>query len=205
MSKGSLCQLQANYVEPAAIMLSRAFFDDPLFIYFFPNASERMGKSKVFFQMLLRYVVHHGESYATSPRIEGVAIWLRYGKTGISNLGMLRSGALSMALGIGLKATVKMLRFNEQAGTVHKRHAPFNHWCLQSLGVAPLLQGKGHTRSLLRDKLKRLDREGLACYLDTQYEKNVSYYEKYGFKVVERFSVPESHLNNWAMLRKPLS
>ena len=78
MSKGSLCRLQGNYVKPAATMLSKAFFDDPLFIYFFPNASERMRKSKVFFHMLLRYGVHHGEAYATSPSIEGVAIWLRY-------------------------------------------------------------------------------------------------------------------------------
>jgi GNAT superfamily N-acetyltransferase len=182
MIKASFCRLQGYNIEPAATMRQKAFFDDLLFIYISPNASERMGKSKGFFHILLSYGVHHGEAYATSPVIEGVAIWLRYGKTGISNLRMLRSGALSMALGIGLKATVKMLRFYEQAGTVHKRHAPFNHWCLQSLGVAPLLQGKGHARSLLGDKLKRLDREGLACYLDTQNEKMLVTTKSMGLK-----------------------
>jgi hypothetical protein len=67
-----------------------------------------------------------------------------------------------------MTAIDRMLRFSEYTKAVHKRHAPFRHWFLQTLVVDLPLQAKGYASILLRTKVDRLDREGLPCYLDTQ-------------------------------------
>lgn len=200
---GSLIRLQKSHIKASAEMLARAFYDDPLFIYFFLDPSERTKKSIGFFQLLVRYGILYGEADATSPALEGVAIWVPFNKADMSPWGMIRSGALVMAFRVGMTAIGRMLRFSEHANAVHKRHAPIRHWFLQALGVDPLLQGKGYASMLLRTKLNRFDREGLPCYLSTQTEKNVMTYKHYGFKVVEEFRVPGTRFNNWAMLREP--
>ena len=96
-----------------------------------------------------------------------------------------------------------MIRLGHYPDSVHKRHAPFPHWYLQAIGVEPRLHGKGYASKLLKGKFERFDREGLACYLETQNEENISMYEHYGFEVVEEYFLPNTSFNNWAMLRKP--
>ena len=203
MAMGNLIRLQKSHVKASAEMLARAFYDDPLFTHFFPDPSERTKKSIGFFQLLVRYGILYGEADATSPALEGVAIWLPFNKADMSPWGMIRSGALTMAFRVGMTAIGRMLRFSEHANTIHKRHAPFHHWLLQPVGVDPPLQGKGYASMLLRAKFDKFDRERLPCYLDTQTEKNVMIYEHYGFKIVEEFRIPSTRFNNWAMLREP--
>ena len=50
--------------------------------------------------------------------------------------------------------------------------------------------------------LTRIDQEELPCFLDTQIEKNVSIYQRYGFKIVERGVIPGTEIPHWAMLRE---
>jgi len=201
----NLVRLQKSQIKPAAEMLARAFQDDPLFIYFFPNTSERRNKSHHFLQLLVRYGVLYGEAYATSPNLEGVTVWLPSEKADMSFLRMMRSGALSMLPRIGRDVIGRMWRFGEHATRIHKRHAPFRHWFLQPIGVDPVFQGKGYGGTLLRAMFARMDKEHLPCYLDTQTEKNVSIYRHHGFKVVEEFKIPSTEFSNWAMLREKSS
>jgi ribosomal protein S18 acetylase RimI-like enzyme len=164
-------RLQKSHVNGSAEMLARAFHNDPLSVYFFPDPSDRIKKSTGFFQLLARYGIIYGEPETTSPALEGVAIWFPSNKADMSPWGMIRSGALQMASRVGMTAVGRMLRFSEYANAIHKHHAPFRHWFLQTVEVDPLLQGKGYASILLRTKFDRLDREGLPCYLDTQTEK----------------------------------
>ena len=73
---------------------------------------------------------------------------------------------------------------------------------LQTVGVDPQFQGKGYAGKLLRSMFARIDEEGLPCYLETLDEANIQLYEHFGFTVVERSTVPETKLTNWAMLRE---
>lgn len=84
---------------------------------------------------------------------------------------------------------------------VHKRLAPFKHWFLLTIGVDPDFQRKGYASKLLRPMLTRIDEEGLPCYLETLDETKIPLYEHFGFKVVEKSTIPETKLTNWAMLR----
>ncbi len=197
-----LVRLQKSQIKTAAEMCARAFQNDPLFVYFFPDASERKNKSPHFFQLLVHYGVLYGEVYATSPNLEGVAVWLPSEKADMSPWGMMRSGALSMLAKVGREVIGRMWHFNEYATLVHKRHAPFRHWFLAPIGVDSPFQGKGYASTLLKAMFARIDEEHLPCYLDTQAEKNVSIYQHHGFKVVEEFTIPGTEFSNWAMLRE---
>jgi ribosomal protein S18 acetylase RimI-like enzyme len=73
---------------------------------------------------------------------------------------------------------------------------------LQSLGVDPDFQGKGHAGRLLRHMLTRMDIMGLPSYLEASAEQNVRFYERFGFNVVDESTIPGTNLTNWAMLRK---
>ena len=84
---------------------------------------------------------------------------------------------------------------------MHKKVAPFRHWYLEALGIAPEHQGKGYASRLIRGMLSRVDEEKLPCFLDTMDPKNVRIYERFGFKVVEESQVPGTPLTTWAMLR----
>ena len=95
-----------------------------------------------------------------------------------------------------------MRDFGEYIDAVHKRLAPFEHWFLQIIGIDPQFKGKGHAGRLLRAMFARIDEEGLPCYVETLNEANVPLYEHFGFRVLEKSTIPETKLTNWAMLRE---
>jgi ribosomal protein S18 acetylase RimI-like enzyme len=202
MTPEKLVTLDLNQIDAAASVLTRAFSSDPLFTYFFPTVEGRTKKLQTYFTVMIRYGLSNGEVVATSNELEAVAIWLPPGRTGYSTGAMIVSGAQQMAVSFGVVPVAKMLRFSHYANRVHDRRAPFKHWYLQTIGVEPSAQGQGYASLLLRSQMERLDRNGLRCYLDTQSVRNVAIYEHYGFKVVEKLTLPHTDVSSWAMLRK---
>lgn len=198
----ALVRLTKAQVKPAAEMMARAFQDYPLFVYFLPDASERKKKSTYDFQSLIGYGLLYGEVYATSPNLEGVAVWLPSGKVSMTLWRNIRSGRLFMLFRLGIKFFLKHRSFGDYISSIHKRHAPFPHWTLQLLGVDPVYQGKGYASTLLKPMLARIDRENLPCYVETHNERNVPIYQHLGFKVVEEGIIPGTEVTNWAMLRE---
>ena len=195
-------RLTKAQIKPAAEMLARAFQEDPLIGYFFPDASERKNKSSYIFEFLIRYGVLYGEVYAISPNLEGVAVWLPSEKADVSFWRMMRSGGLLMIPKISKEVIGRQRYFSQYVTPMHKRHAPFCHWFLQTIGVDPMFQGKGYASTLLKAMFARIDAEHLPCYVETQNEKNVSIYQHYGFKVVEEVIIPGTEISHWAMLRE---
>jgi len=198
----NLIRLTKAQVKPAAEMMARAFQDDSISAYFFPDVTERKNKMPYGFQSLIRYGLLYGEVYATSPNLEGAAVWLPSDRANMTLWGIIRSDMLSMLFKIGLKNISRQRTLGEYTSSVHKRLVPFQHWYLQLIGVAPAYQGKGYASMLLKPMFARIDKEHLPCYLETQMEKNVPIYQHYGFKVVEEGKVPGSEVTLWSMLRE---
>ena len=201
-----LVQLNKSHIRPAAEMLSRAFQDYPVSKYSFADDLEREKKLPYYFRYILSYYVRYGEIYATSLNLEGVAVWLASDYFPMTFRRLLRSVPLSVMFGLmrvsDREGGGRMRRFGEHVDVIHKRLAPFKHWFLQIIGVDPQFQGKGYAGKLLRPMFARIDEEGLPCYLETLDETNVPLYEHLGFRVVEKSTVPETKLTNWAMLRE---
>jgi ribosomal protein S18 acetylase RimI-like enzyme len=197
-----LIQLNRSNAKPAVEVLIRAFQNYPLFQYYFPSEVEREKISSYFLSFAVFTGISYGEVYATSPNLEGVAVWIPSTNYPVTFWRQLRSVPLRVVFGFGTYGGFKMRRLGDYVDTVHQRLTPFKHWFLQTIGIAPQFQGKGYASELLRPMLSKIDEEGLPCYLETLDEQNVSLYEHFDFKIVDKSNVPKTSLINWAMLRE---
>jgi len=86
---------------------------------------------------------------------------------------------------------------------VAAHHLREPHWYLQLLMVDRAHQGRGLGERLLRPGLQAADREGLACVLETQAERNLSFYVRFGFVVTATTTDPTETATMWTMVRQP--
>jgi hypothetical protein len=57
-------------------MLVHAFFDNPVFIHYFPESTKREKQLQLTFEFMIRDGIRNGEVYTISSKLEGIAIWL---------------------------------------------------------------------------------------------------------------------------------
>lgn len=204
MSKNtqSLIPISENNAEPAIEVLVRAFRNYPLFRHYFPNEANREKILHYFLSVVVFSGIHYGEVHATSPNLEGIAVWIPSNNYPVTFWNLLRSVPLLKIFGIGRHGGTKLRHFNDYIDSVHQRVAPFKHWFLQAIGIAPRFQGEGFASMLLRPMLSKIDKEYLPCYLETIDEKNISMYEHYGFKIIDISNIPDTKFTNWGMLRE---
>ncbi|QMU19653.1 GNAT family N-acetyltransferase [Gordonia rubripertincta] len=72
-------------------------------------------------------------------------------------------------------------------------------WHLATVGVAPHAQGRGLGRAVLEPGLEGSRTEGCPAYLETSSPANVSFYERLGFEVTGKVSLPDDGPDVWAM------
>jgi predicted N-acetyltransferase YhbS len=60
------------------------------------------------------------------------------------------------------------------------------HWHVGPLGVDPESQGRGVGAALLRAFLEYADRSATPAFLETDVDRNVVFYERFGFRLVGR-------------------
>lgn len=197
-----LLRLDNTQIISAAELLTRAFLDYPLFRYFFPDISARKTLMPYLFRYSLSYAVRYGYVFATSPNMEGIAVWLHSDYHPMTFWRVIKSVPLSTILNLGMKGGSGMRYTSEYIDGVHRHLVPTRHWFLQDIGVDPSFRGNGYASRLLRPMLQKIDTDNLLCYLETQDEVNVAIYEHYGFQVIDKSTIPQTTLINWAMLRK---
>ena len=199
-------KLSREHVEAACIVAGRAFQNDPVAIFSYPDDEERKKKLPYGFVMIYRYGIKHGIAYAISENLEGMVIWLPPDKAHPSTWTMMRNGGFytMRKVGLKIKATRKTIAIFSYIDSKHKEMAPFEHWYLQNIAVAPEEQGKGHGGRLLSAMINKIDDEGLPTYLETNNENNLSFYQKHGFEVIHHEIIPNTDVPLWCMLRKPI-
>lgn len=186
--------------EAAAQALVRAFWDDPLMTYIWPSDALRRTLLPIFMRGAIQLAAPQRETFTAEPDPIGAALWLPPGKAKIPTPRVLRI----LAPNIWRWRPGPLTRFMRVLDELDRKHIKYDHWYLMVLGVDPPKQGQGYGGVLMSDVLRRADEQGLEAYLETQKARNLPFYEKHGFAVVEHFYVdngrgPES----WTMLRKP--
>ena len=84
------------------------------------------------------------------------------------------------------------------------RHDPLDqHWHLGPIGVLPSYQGKGIGSKLLNRFCHEVDACLSPAYLETDTDKNVRFYERFGFEVVKETEI--FNVKNRYMWRHPSS
>jgi ribosomal protein S18 acetylase RimI-like enzyme len=175
----SLIRIDKSNVKPAVVTLFKAFRNYPLLKFYFPNEAKREKISYYFVFYAVFTGINYGEVYATSPNMEGVAVWIPSNNYPVTFWRLIHSVPLTVLFGFGMQGGSKMRRLGEYIDTVHQRTTHFKHWFLQTIGVDPKFQSKGYASKLLEPMLSRIDKESLPCYLETLDEQNVSLYEHY--------------------------
>lgn len=191
-------------IEVAAETISKAFFDDPMYVHIEPDERKRMRVLKAQNSMAVRLFFRAGLIDSTSDA-KGVALWFKPGNTSPSPVQMLQSGALAVPFRSGFKPFFRLMSMLGAGDVPHKKAAPGPHWYLGITAIDPSLQGKGIGTALIKRGLERADADGLPCYLETSRERNVSFWEKYGFKVHHTDFLPNGGPPFWGMLRESSS
>ena len=185
-------------VTAMAAQLAQTFFDDPVTSHIFRNEARREPGLRAYFstQMKADYLPFGG--CYTTEGYSGAAIWAPAGKPLQAGL----SGILTMLpvlpyVATNLRTTLRLLAL------VESKHPRQPHWYLASLGTAVDKQGKGVGSALMRPVLAHCDAEGLPCYLESSKERNVPFYRRHGFEVVEEVPLPGDGPTLWTMWREP--
>jgi ribosomal protein S18 acetylase RimI-like enzyme len=135
---------------------------------------------------------------APGQQIAGCAIWLPPGRWLLSTWRQV-AALPGYARALGSRLGVASMTYRALA----EAHPAPPHWYLAGLGTDPSLQGTGVDSELMRSRLARCDAAGQAAYLESSNERNVPFYERHGFRVTARLTVPAGGPTLWLMWRDP--
>jgi ribosomal protein S18 acetylase RimI-like enzyme len=198
-----LLRLTLKERDAGAAVLGRAFAEYELLRYYFPDKTQRHAIANTFVFIGLAVCLKYGEVYATSEKMEGVAAWLPPGKAPFGGWRILRSVSLLTLVRFGRQGAGRMQAYGRLVGGLHRRLLPYPHWYLQVIGVDPAYHGRGFSSRLIRPMLERIDRERMPCSLETNIDKNVAIYRRFGFEVISEDKMPGTPVTSFLMLRKP--
>ena len=176
--------------------LARAFDDDPVMEWLFPDLRRRPRWTRTFFEVRLRQLLRQDEVWATGDR-SGAALWAQPDRWKLT-VGETASLLARIAIGVG-RRTVSGLR---GLTLIEEHHPREPHWYLAVLGVDPPAQGAGLGSALLAPVLRSCDEDGVAAYLESSKERNIAFYARHGFRVTEEVRMPKGP-PVWLMWRDP--
>ncbi len=183
----------------ARTVLARAFDDDPLMVWFFPDDEVRPHACAAMFGLF-------AEHYLAAGRVDvvrrgapvAVAMWQWPGnqeEDGSADEGLPSMGGLMSALmgpdraaGIGgAMAVLGQLRPSQP------------HAYLHLLGVDPGCRGEGLGGKLIDQGIAAARAAGLVTCLDTMNPANVPFYEAHGMSVRHEVPLPDGGPTVWSM------
>lgn len=188
-------------VGETAAVAARAFADDGMFTFVFPDRPDRERRLPRFFRGAVRYGRGVGGA-VTTPDRAGVAIWLPPGRATMSVARLVRSGMAAFPVTLGPTAFRRFTAYTGWLDQQRRELVPGPHWFLLALAVDPTRQREGIGTALMQSALGDADRQALPAYLETTTPANVDYYARAGFEVV-REAVPSQGPRTWLMVRPP--
>jgi hypothetical protein len=197
-----LIRLSKKHIKPASQILSRAFQNDPVIRWQIPEANKRLAKIHYMWEISLRVGIKYGEVYGTSENLEGIAIWRPPQNVDISYWKYVKTGAFKFPFKFGIKTTKRMTFFQAVNDSIRNIYMKIPYWYLDVIAVDPKYQGKGFSSKLLKPMLKRINRQNLPIWLETNLERNISFYEHYDFTILEEIIIPNTNIVDWFMIRE---
>jgi ribosomal protein S18 acetylase RimI-like enzyme len=188
-------------LAPTSAMMARAFEDDPLMVWIFPDEQMRLRRLPAFFSASMRGtgLRHEGtELLVADGQIAGCATWLPPGAW-LPSLWQQVAALPGYIWTLGPRLSVA----SESYGLMMRVHPREPHWYLAGIGTDPPLQGTGIGSELMRSRLARCDAANMPVYLESSKESNVPFYERHGFTVTRELQIPNGGPMLWPMWRRP--
>jgi ribosomal protein S18 acetylase RimI-like enzyme len=183
-------------MDALATTLARAFDDDPVISWVFPGAERRPRMARRLFAMRLGHLIGDDEVY-TADANRGGAVWALPDRWKISPGQQLTMVARLLG-GLGLRTRRVLAGLHD----IERRHPTEPHYYLAVLGVDPDEQGQGLGSALMGPVLRSCDEDRIPAYLESSKERNVDFYGRHGFRVLEELRLPAGP-PVWLMWRDP--
>lgn len=177
-----LRSVRRSDIRRLSTFLGRAFADDPIMRYCFPDDATRERKVA----WLQARGVAHGRLYGmaeTTDDLAGVVVWFRPGERSMPVLGGLRSGLIWVPCRLGPTALLRLARYYSSKKRLRASCVDREHWYLFLVAADPERHGENVGGRLIEGGLSRIDRKPKPCYLETTREENIAYFERFGFEV----------------------
>ena len=184
-------------VPVLAALLGRAFADDPIVRWPFPD-DDLLERTTELFAIL-------DEGFAAAamlwevPAARGVAMW-------VPPDGLERFLEIEEATRASISAltTDGGVRFNTFWDWIEAQLPDERQWFLDHLAVAETERGRGLGSALVRFGLEAAARDGVAATLETARPGNVPIYEHLGFRTYVEADAPDGGPHLWFMRADPV-
>ncbi|NNN22277.1 MAG: GNAT family N-acetyltransferase [Acidimicrobiales bacterium] len=184
-------------IKGIAKTFAKAFYDDPVSSYFFPNDATRARALEKFFAIQVKYYLRKGIVY-TNDDFHGASVWAapnyKYGSVG-------EFFSLAPMLAVLKGGSSRAIRALNVLDSKHPHD--FEHYYLSTLATHPQFQGKGVGSSMLKPILEICDSKAIPSYLESSKIENIPFYSSLGFKVTEEVSLPLNGPTLYLMWREP--
>lgn len=176
---------------------------------FYIAMEDSVGNGQSSREAMLRYMEHsmteaekYGELYLPYEHEYGVSIW---SKPLNKNLEELKSKEKKTFL-LNYMGESSLKKYNAIVDFMAAQSSSLisnEFWYLSIVGILPEFQGQGLGRDLVTKILKKTDSKNIPTYLETFVPRNMSFYNRLGFKAVESFHEPTTDADYWLMIREP--
>ena len=192
MEKFSITFLEKSDTSESSRVLSEAMLNVPLHIAFFQGHGEKERKQieKMFFELL--------------SDLPGITFLARMNRQIVGVMRMKSCTGSKVSDECAQSGDVTNLDWRKSRWhNEWARHDPIEqHWHLGPVGVLPSHQGKGIGTKLLSRFCQEVDACLSPAYLETDTDKNVRFYERFGFGVLKESDIFD--VKNRYMWRPPV-
>jgi len=184
-------------VVEARTLLARAFVDDPLMRWFFPDDASRPHACAALFGRFAEHYLHAGRvDVVRRPEPVAVAMWRRPDTGPAADDGSLPT---TPGLMTALMGTRRAAEIGGAMSVIGPLRPPEPHAYLHFLAVHPDARRQGLGGAALGPGLAAARAEGLVACLETMNPANVPFYEAHGFAVRHEVRLAAGGPHVWSM------
>ncbi|WP_171582172.1 GNAT family N-acetyltransferase [Bradyrhizobium australiense] len=167
----------ANIRASAIGTIVLGFAADPMARWVWPDSSEYLRVMPRFVNAFGGRAFEHGTAYITEGA-RAAALWLPPGvEPDEAEMDAIMEESLRPDIADDIGAVMKGMA---------EHHPREPHWYLPLVAADPNWIGQGLGSLLMKHALRRCDEEGVAAYLESSNPRNISLYERHGFKITGR-------------------
>ena len=176
-------------IPALALVLTRSFYDDPLFVYLFPDPVHRRDDLPAYFAWLLTDGADAGSSVTVLTQdLSSVIVW-----------------APRRALGTGISPPFRSPDVDIRSRLVGEQDAPGYAGppglFFPYVAVMPGLQGEGRGTALMKTLVANADRLRAPVRTGTTVPRSVAFLERFGFEVTREIERTAAGPHRWQLTR----
>lgn len=165
-------KIRKEEIKTLSELFAHSFYNDPLYLYFFPNEKKREKCAKYLFEYELRMSLNY--AYAN----EDLTACFVYKKANDEASKVSPFFSVKLFFSVGLSATLKGIKYLSYSNKKKKLYKPENGSYLSLLCVDESLRNQGVAKTIISSFGSDI------VYLETQNPVNVQIYKKIGFTLL---------------------